>query len=69
MWAFIMFMFQIIRYFSSITGRHRINIHYADVDIIGSPFLPEVYNARAVKMKPVATGFFGNPVNFEGNIF
>lgn len=42
------------------------NVRYADVEISGSPFHPEVYDPSCVRVKDLTDGLIGKPTTFNG---
>ena len=52
--------------FSFFTGRHELQIQYADSDIQGSPFYPEVYDSSLVQVTAPDQGIVGYPVELKG---
>jgi len=48
------------------TGVHQVQVMFADVNIQGSPFLPEVYDACQVKVGQMPQGVLGQPMKFDG---
>ena len=52
--------------FSFLTGRHKLQIQYADSDIQGSPFYPEVYDSSLVQVTASDQGIVGYPVELKG---
>ena len=55
-----------IEYQPNEVGRHKVTIRYADVDINGSPFFPEVYDTSLVRVGKIPDGVVGKPVHFDG---
>ena len=50
-------------------GRHEISVKYADVDVRGSPFYPEVYDPDEVKVVAIPdTIILGQAVAFDGKV-
>ena len=47
-------------------GQHTIQIEYANMEIRGSPFYPQVYDASLVTVGPIEDGLVGELVQFEG---
>jgi len=49
-------------------GQHVVTVKYADVDVIGSPFYPEVFDPDQVRVSGIPqTGIRDQPVNFDGS--
>ena len=48
------------------SGRHTIRAQYANMEISGSPFYPEVYDASLVKVGDITDGTVGDLTTFEG---
>ena len=42
---------------------------YADVEIQGSPFFPEVYDVGLVHVGKVPDGVVSKPIKFEGKLY
>ena len=51
------------------TGRHTIEVLYANMEIMGSPFFPEVFDASLVTVEPIRDGIVGELTTFEGEKF
>ena len=47
-------------------GRHEVRIQYADADIRGSPFYPEVFDPAQVVVGYTEEGIVGQPVEYDG---
>ena len=48
------------------TGQHEVAVQYADADIQGSPFYPEVYDVTQVIVGYSEDGLVGQQVVFDG---
>ena len=46
-------------------GRHTIQVYYANMEILGSPFYPDVFDASLVTFTPIKDGTVGEEVHFE----
>ncbi len=47
-------------------GRYVVDIKYAEMPIMGSPFYPEVFDPYQVRVGRIPIGFIGKPVMFDG---
>ena len=47
-------------------GRHKVNVRYADVEITGSPFFSEAYDATLVRVGQIPDGIVNQPIHFDG---
>lgn len=54
-----------VEYVPKEVGVHQVRVLFADVNIQGSPFMPEVYDAGQVKVGHIPQGVLGQPIKFD----
>ena len=57
-----------VEYTPTEVGRHRIDVKYADANIMGSPFYPEVFDASLVRVGNIPIGIIDQWVYFDGEL-